>query len=118
MPADIICPKCQYVGKPTKKKRGSGKIELVGWLCFPLGLPYTLWRMLSKYPVCRNCGNPMLIDSRSRVGQRILFETRRKFGEDEASEPLPPSMPAAPAPVAAAPVKERSPRPPADPDKW
>jgi hypothetical protein len=68
----MICSKCYHLGKPAKKKRGSNKVEFFMWMSFPLGLPYTFWRMLTKYPVCSQCDSPMLIVADSTVGRRLL----------------------------------------------
>ena len=102
---DIICPKCEYIGKPARKKRGSGKVELAGWLMFPLGVPYSLWRMLNKTPVCRHCGSEYLIDAQSAVGKKLL----EKYHKDPLAEP-------APAPVTPAERREKTTPVPA-PDK-
>lgn len=69
----IICPKCEYVGVAKMKRRGSTKMELVGWLLlFPLGIPYSIWRMFGKAEVCKSCGHDILIAEDSIVGQRVL----------------------------------------------
>lgn len=72
MAKKIICPKCEYIGPAGKKKRGSTKVELIGWvLLFPLGIPYTIWRMFGKIPVCKSCGHDILVDADSPVGRRM-----------------------------------------------
>ena len=88
--SEMICPKCQYVGKAARKKRGSAKLAFGAWLIFPFGLPYTLWRMLSTIPVCRHCGNEWLIAANSAVGKKLLAKM------DENMRP-PSSQPAQPA---------------------
>ncbi len=80
----IICPQCHYIGKAARKKRGSTKVEFGAWLLFPFGLPYTLWRMLSKIPICRHCGNDLLIGVNSAVGQKLMA----KLNEDLLSPPV------------------------------
>ena len=67
-----ICSQCHVAGRPARKKRGSGKVEFSLWLAFPLNLPYTLWRMATKYNVCAACGSTLLIAENSIVGQRLL----------------------------------------------
>lgn len=92
----VICPKCDYTGLPAKKKRGSGRTEMLCWLMFPLGIPYTLWRMFGKIPVCKGCGHDMLIDEESPVGQRML---ERIYGvstptlKPEGGKAMPPAPP-------------------------
>lgn len=71
----MICSKCHHLGRPAKKKRGSGKVEFFMWMSFPFGIPYTLWRMVSKYPVCAQCGSQMLIIADSTVGRRLLAKS-------------------------------------------
>jgi len=73
MPKRIICPKCEYIGVAALKKRGSTKMELIGWLVlFPLGIPYSIWRMFGKIPVCKNCSHDLLVDEDSIVGQKMM----------------------------------------------
>lgn len=43
------------------------------WLIFPLGLPYTLWRMGSKQRACPDCGEKeYLVSSDSALGKVII----------------------------------------------
>ena len=92
---EFICPDCQYVGKPLRKKRGSTRVEFSMWLLFPLGLPYSIWRMLSRYNVCRHCGNGLLIDTQSAVGKKLVakmeedIEKRITGGVRKETAPLP-----------------------------
>jgi len=68
----IICPQCNYIGPVGTKKRGSGKMELIGWtLLFPLGIFYTLWRAFGKTPICKGCGHDTLVDADTPVGRRM-----------------------------------------------
>lgn len=67
-----ICPKCQHIGLPGRKKRGSAGAEMFGWMVFPLGVPYTLWRMFNKIKVCKMCGHDPLIEEDSIVGQKMI----------------------------------------------
>jgi len=71
--ADIVCIKCQYIGRAKKKKRGNTKTEAIGWAFFPLGLPYTIWRMFSKKRICPNCENDFIISADSVAGQRLVL---------------------------------------------
>lgn len=72
MAREYICPACHTIARPKYRRRGSGKVELYGWLMFPLGVPYTLWRMFSKIPICKSCGGETLIDIHSAVGERLM----------------------------------------------
>lgn len=67
-----ICPKCENIGLPAKKKRGSAGAEMFAWMVFPLGVPYTIWRMFSKIPVCKMCGHEPLINEESLIGQKLV----------------------------------------------
>ena len=67
-----VCIQCCVEMKPKRKKRGSTKLEFAGWMVFPLGLPYTLWRMFAKYPVCRYCGSGALLLADTPAAQRLL----------------------------------------------
>ena len=69
---EFICSNCKYIGKPAKKKRGSDKLALAAWLSFPLGLPYTLWRMVGKKDVCKQCRGDLLIPVESRLGKTMM----------------------------------------------
>ncbi len=90
MPKRYICTKCDYVGAAAKKKRGSTKVEMVGWfLLFPLGIPYSIWRMVTKFDVCKGCGNEAIIDASTMVGQRLLAKMDERFPDDTP----PPTMP-------------------------
>lgn len=81
-------------------------MEVFAWLAFPLGIPYTLWRMATTFPVCRHCGHDMLLDADSAVGRRLMAM--------DAGYPHPAAMPEKPA------VEQPSPKPkpPRDPDAW
>ena len=68
----MICLQCQYYGRPAKKKRGSDGTAFAAWAVFPIGLPYTLWRMLTKVPVCKECGSDTLVDVASASGARLM----------------------------------------------
>ena len=84
----IICPKCEYVGLMAKKKRGSPKVELFGWAVFPLGLPYSIWRMFGKTPVCKACGHSPVINEDSIVGQHLLEKIYKLPPESEPIKPI------------------------------
>lgn len=74
MAKQFICPTCHHIGKPAYKKRGSLGGDLRAWMIFPFGVPYTIWRMLSKEKVCKSCGGGGLIDEYSAVGLRLMAQ--------------------------------------------
>ena len=84
-----ICGKCLHLGKAAYRKRGSARLEVSGWLLFPLGVPYTLWRMFSQIPLCASCGNDVLIAPNSAVGLRLIDKMeRQRFGEPATEEKI------------------------------
>jgi hypothetical protein len=120
MARNVICPSCEYIGPPKKKKRGSGKIELMCWLMFPLGLPYTIWRMFARYPVCRICSNEMLLEEDSIIGKRVLAKVEAEMASIKPIQKKPDTpgvMP--PEPKHALPPREqKSWRPEQDKDQF
>ena len=82
-----ICTKCGQLGEAKKVTRGHFAAELVFWILglVTLGLfllvaiPYSLWRIFSRYDACSKCGQPGLIPESSPVGQRFMRET---FGQE------------------------------------
>lgn len=115
---DMICPDCQYTGKAAKKKRGSAKLELGAWLLFPFGLPYTLWRMLSKIPVCRQCGSEFLIAADSTIGKKLMAKRTGELPAAAEVKPLPENMPPATASAAAKEKERILPAVYKDPEAW
>jgi hypothetical protein len=123
----IICPPCRYVGKPLLKKRGSTKVDIIGWCCFPLGIPYTLWRMFGKIPLCPHCKQEA-IDAETAVGKRLMQKMEDNLvnsiaGSGHSSikaapiaRPAPP--PAAPVEPPPPPKPERAPRTPNTDTDW
>ncbi len=83
---EYICLKCSNIGKPKRLKRGSGKTEFVAWMCFPFGLPYTFWRMLSKMPVCKSCSEPFIEPVTSPVGMRMIENIEKDLPRDPTFE--------------------------------
>lgn len=82
-----ICSLCKHVGKPRKVKPGSGKVEMIMWALFPLGIPYTIWRMLAKKKVCSMCDNDILVRDDSQLGQRILENLEREVNAEVRPHP-------------------------------
>lgn len=101
--AEYICLRCKHTGKPRMKKRGSRRLELTGWLLFPLGIPYTLWRMASKIPTCSHCDSEELTGRDSAIGRKLVpaledlypEQSEEKTGDhrDEAAQFFPPQRP-------------------------
>ncbi len=108
---DYICTKCRNIGKPKKKKRGSTKTEFFCWMLFPFGLPYTIWRMFSKYNICRYCDEQFLISVNSQSGKRLV----ELMAENDKDETLPTPSKATESP---APSAEKPHRKPQDPNIW
>lgn len=53
-----ICTQCGSIGTPKRTPRGSMLVEIGLWLCLLVpGLIYSLWRVGSKQPTCRQCGS-------------------------------------------------------------
>jgi len=87
---DLICIQCKYVGRPKKIKRGSVKLEVLAWLMFPLGLPYTIWRLFGRTLVCANCGSSTLVPSDSPTGKRLLDIVEKELTGEKDPPPAPP----------------------------
>ena len=112
---DYICTKCHHIGKPKRKKRGSTKAEFFCWLLFPFGLPYTFWRMLSKYNTCRYCDDQFLISVNSPSGKKLT-----KLMLDNESIQQPANLPIISEPLPITQEKEpgKTGRKPQDPNAW
>lgn len=112
----MICLRCKDYGRPAKKKRGSNGMALLAWAVFPIGAPYTLWRIASKMKVCKHCDSTELVDIASATGQRLMALI---IGEvDEAGNPLvhtPSAAAIAPVVAQAKEIAKREP-PPTQPD--
>jgi len=108
---EIVCIKCRYVGKASRKKLGSTKTEAIGWSVFPFGIPYTLWRMLSKKPVCPSCGGEFIIKTNTIAGHRLVKIAAGEepgetaFPDDKFQKATPQSQP-------------HRDKPPQDPNLW
>ena len=62
------CKTCGVDGEPKMETRGHFAIEVVLWLCFIVpGLIYSVWRLVSKHPVCASCGAAVLVPTSSRA---------------------------------------------------
>lgn len=122
----VICTHCNYVGKPRKKKRGSTQLDVFGWLVFPLGIPYTVWRMFGKISICPHCEKET-INAEGTVGQRLIQKMEDELlasiaagGGAAQPTPLTPITHPAPPPVAAQLSEHppRAPRPPNTDPHW
>lgn len=129
--ADYVCATCHYDGPPRRVKRGSDAVDRGLWLVFPLGVPYTLWRILSKRRLCRHCGSDDLHPVGSAMGKRLMDINTPlplpKAARAKASLAPSPTLPVDTKPVDAAPIdlvfKPQEPRRPRDasviqPDNW
>ena len=68
----MVCTRCLTVGKPKQQTRGSFLVEVLLWLCFLFpGLLYSLWRLSSKYEVCKQCGSRELVPANSVRGKQL-----------------------------------------------
>ncbi|MDX2072973.1 MAG: hypothetical protein SFX19_01255 [Alphaproteobacteria bacterium] len=99
MASRIICPKCQYVGPPVKKRHDTSKYVPSGWVVVPMNIAllgfggktiakmmHSIGSMFRKVPACSECGNSMLIHEDSAVGKRLIQMKYR----DEANVEEPP----------------------------
>jgi hypothetical protein len=68
----FICNQCLYSGSHKLLRRGSRKLNRICWMIFPFGLPYNIWRMVTKKKVCNHCESEHLIDIDTELGQRLL----------------------------------------------
>jgi len=118
--ADYICTKCRNIGKPKKKKRGSTKTEFFCWMLFPFGLPYTFWRMFSKYNICRYCGEKFLISTNSQSGKRLATLMGAEIGEENHTRSNHNPEIREPAPMEVTQKEKPAPLPRRyqDPDEW
>jgi len=134
---EYICSKCHYAGKPRYKKRGSAKTEFMMWATFPLGIPYTVWRMFGKTKLCKECSGEILIDLDTPLGARLLQASEDEImGKIAGTKPLKPAQaaqfiatidPEISPPVDIASTEEEKPSPPPtnpkprahqDPNQW
>jgi hypothetical protein len=58
----------------------------VAWLFFPLGIPYTLWRILSKRKVCKQCGGTHIVDMDSPSGEMMMNKIMGVEGVDTSDQ--------------------------------
>ena len=75
---DYICSQCLNIGAPKRIKRGTRGMEVLLWSLFPLGVPYTIWRMLTKYNGCKQCSSTEIVLLASSYGQKLLMRYDRE----------------------------------------
>ncbi|HEX4135879.1 MAG TPA: hypothetical protein VHY84_14790 [Bryobacteraceae bacterium] len=77
----MICTRCGNAGETGLfKRKGSGFIELLLWLCGIIpGLIYHLWRNGSSGRRCPACGSSEIVPFASPVGR----ELQQRFGVTE-----------------------------------
>ncbi|NDF12110.1 MAG: hypothetical protein EB060_04780 [Proteobacteria bacterium] len=105
---------CKYEGPARKSKRGSKKLEVIGWMMFPFGLPYTIWRMVTKIKVCKHCGGQSLLPLSSDAGKRLSEIARQELtggktlitAKEKADTVPKPSAPLTPPPPRRAPSED------------
>ena len=67
-----ICGTCGTIGTPKTETRGSIFIEIILWLCFLIpGLIYSVWRLTTRRPVCRECGGHQLMPVTTPAGRAL-----------------------------------------------
>jgi hypothetical protein len=72
MSKQLICGTCGTIGKPRTETRGSIFIEIILWLCFLVpGLIYSIWRLTTRRPVCRECRGHQLMPLTTPAGRAL-----------------------------------------------
>ena len=114
--ASVICEKCFSVDRPRKIKRGSWKIEALCWASFPFGIPYIIWRSVTKKLACRQCGHRTVFAKDSPQGKALQAQFDRDIGTAPAAagpaapqEKPTPHTPFITAPVPPAPIASPTP---------
>lgn len=70
-----LCTTCGTEGPVKRETKGSFLVEIALYFCFFFpGVIYSLWRLTSKYNICRNCKSATLIPPASAVGQKLKKE--------------------------------------------
>ena len=82
MAKEMLCKRCEVIGKPKRGAKGSLIVELLLWavgivgiftIVLPLiALGYSLWRLGNKPAVCRQCGSTEIIPTDSPAAERLM----------------------------------------------
>lgn len=81
----LVCPNCEFIGKPRVVTPGSLGIEIVLWIVGILtilivigffilagAVGYSIWRLAARHDACPSCGNRHMVSENSPVGRRII----------------------------------------------
>jgi len=68
----FICTYCGYIGHPKNKNLDFFEIFL--WLVLtPVGIIYTIWRLVTKCKICPGCGKrATMIPTDTPIGQKLV----------------------------------------------
>ncbi len=71
------CTRCGWTGNPEKKAPGTMGKEIALWiLVFPVGILYSIWRMVFKREQCPECNGTQFVPAGSVYAATI----RKTFG--------------------------------------
>jgi len=71
-----ICTMCGRPGRPKRFISGNILLEIFLWCLFLLpGLIYSIWRHMSTFYGCPDCGTPTMVRSDSPVGKKLMAES-------------------------------------------
>lgn len=100
--ASVVCPNCGSVGYPKNRVPGSFVVELLLWIitigiafagfwpALVAALAYSMWRIVARQKVCRECGEKGLVPINSPRGKEL---TERYSRPPEHSARHPPNQP-------------------------
>lgn len=75
MAKKLFCSSCGSITKPKSHTKGSLLIEIILWVCVIMpGIIYSIWRLTTRFKVCRDCGASTLIPENSPVAKNFLSE--------------------------------------------
>lgn len=74
----MICKNCGYKSLPEKGSNGNFWIGLIFWIigfCFTpflfIAVPYTIWGVFGKKPICPKCDSSNLVSLDSPIGRSL-----------------------------------------------
>lgn len=82
--SNLICTNCGNQAKSVSKAKGSLWIEIMLWIAsalggyyiasifYPVGLIYSIYRLLTKAKVCSKCSASNLIPVNTPQGQKLV----------------------------------------------